>query len=103
MFFFNADETGVRFIPLKDRTWAPEGASQVDISNLGDKRLFTSLPVIDALGNLVYTQVIWQGKTVASCPSAAIQAEHADVLAHTVSLTHWSMPKTMELTCGSRT
>jgi len=95
--FFNLDETGVRFMPLKDRTWAAEGVSQVDISNLGDKRLFTSVPVVDAIGDLVYTQVIWQGKTTASCPSAALQTEHQDVLAHTVSATHWSTPATMEL------
>lgn len=95
--FFNLDETGVRFMPLKDRTWAAEGASQVDISNLGDKRLFTSVPVVDAIGHLVYTQVIWQGKTTKSCPSAALQTEHQDVLAHTVSATHWSTPATMEL------
>ena len=97
MFFFNLDETGVRFMPMKDRTWAPEGAAQVDISNMGDKRLFTCVPVVDATGNLVYTQVIWQGKTDASCPKADIQAQHKDVLAHTRSTTHWSTPTTMEL------
>jgi hypothetical protein len=97
LFFFNLDETGVRFMPLKDRTWAPQGAIQVDISNLGDKRLFTAVPVVDAIGNLVYTQVIWQGKTTGSCPHAALQAEHQDVLAHTISATHWSTPTTMEL------
>jgi hypothetical protein len=97
MFFFNLDETGIRFMPLKDHTWAAEGASQVDISNLGDKRLFTGVPVVDACGSLVYTQMIWQGKTDASCPSARVQNEFADVLAHTRSETHWSTPTTMEL------
>lgn len=97
IFFFNLDETGMRFMPLKDRTWSAMGAAQVDISNLGDKRQFTVVPVVDAIGNLVYTQVIWQGKSAASCPSAAIQLEHQDVLAHTQSQTHWSTPTTMEL------
>ncbi len=55
MFFFILDETGVRFMPMKDRTWAPEGAAQVDISNMGDKRLFTCVLVVDATGNLFYT------------------------------------------------
>ncbi len=85
-------------MPLKDRTWAPQGPNQVDLSNLGDKRLFTcdTVPVV-AQGSLVYTQIIWQGKTDASCPSVAIQAEHKDVLAHTRSETHWSTPRTMVL------
>ena len=28
---FNMDETGIRFVPLKNRTWAEKGAKQVEI------------------------------------------------------------------------
>ena len=96
MFFFNLDETGMRFFPIKDRTWAALGADQVDISGLGDKRQFTGIPVVDSLGWLVYMQLVWQGKTDASCPNSTVQKAHP-FLTHTRSASHWSTPTTMEL------
>jgi hypothetical protein len=36
-FVFNGDETGVRFMPLKGKTWAEKGAKQVSITALDDK------------------------------------------------------------------
>jgi len=32
------DETGIRFVPLKNRTWAEKGAKQVEITSLDEKR-----------------------------------------------------------------
>ncbi len=52
VFVFNMDETGVRFMPLKARTWAEKGAKQVDITALDDKRQFTALSVINAAGEV---------------------------------------------------
>ena len=51
-FVFNMDETGVRFLPLKARTWAEKGAKQVDITALDDRRQFTALPAINAAGEV---------------------------------------------------
>jgi hypothetical protein len=53
--------------PLRS-IWAEGGAAQVDISNLGDKRLFTGVPVVDACDSLVYTQLICRAKLTPAAP-----------------------------------
>jgi hypothetical protein len=94
---FNMDETGVRFFPVPNRTWAATGDKQVDISGVDDKRHFTAMPTLCADGTIAgRVQVIWQGKTHGSCPDRKIQSEFSDTLYRTVHKSHWSTPSTME-------
>ncbi len=51
-FVFNMDETRVRFMPLKARTWAEKGAKQVDITALDDKRQFTAHAAGEVCGHV---------------------------------------------------
>jgi hypothetical protein len=96
-FVFNGDETGVRFMPLKGKTWAEKGAKQVSITALDDKRQFTAFPIINCVGEICgHVQLTWQGLSDKSCPNARIQAKHADLLSHCATASHWSTPTTVE-------
>ena len=94
--FLNADETGVRFLPVRETTWGERGAKQVDITGVGDKRQFTATPVVSASGVVAGTvQVVWQGKTTACCPKQSVQEMFSKRLSHVFSPTHWSTPSTV--------
>ena len=94
---FNMDETGIRFVPLKNRTWAEKGAKQVEITSLDEKRQFTAFPVINAAGETCgRVQITWQGNTRKSCPSSECQARYVDLLTHEATPSHWSTTSTVE-------
>jgi hypothetical protein len=96
-FVFNLDETGVRFMPLKGKTWGEKGAKQISITGLDDKRQFTAFPIINAAGELCgHVQLTWQGTTLASCPKSACQTIYSNTLTHHATKSHWSTPTTVE-------
>ena len=93
--FLNADETGIRFLPVRETKWAGKGSKQVDVSGADDKRQFTATPVISASGCIAgRVQIVWQGKTSASCPTPTVQGMFSNI-SHVFSPTHWSTPNTV--------
>ena len=100
--FFNADETGVKFFPVRGTTWGVKGSKQVDVENVDDKRQFTVTPIVSATGSIAGpVQVVWQGKTKACCPKESIQKEFQKQLSHFYSPTHWSTPDTVRHLVGT--
>jgi hypothetical protein len=59
----NSDETGASYVPVSDWTMDEEGAKQVPLLGLDDKRQMTVFLAISGQGELLPTQMIYAGKT----------------------------------------
>ena len=64
----NWDQTGLKYVPVADWTFAEKGSKRVEISGLDDKRQITVLLTCTMSGKLLSTQVIYAGKTSACLP-----------------------------------
>ena len=87
----NWDQTGSRFAPASHWTPANEGAKQVDVIGVEDKREMTVLLAISLAGKLLPPQLLHAGKTVKCHPTVDFPAGW-DVW-H--SQNHWSTEETM--------
>jgi hypothetical protein len=94
----NADQMGLCLLPVGNRTWAPQGARQVDVSGKGEKRQLTVMVATSCTGEILPMQCIWSGKTSASLPSAAARqpAEAQGFLFTPGGKNHWSSIKSMK-------
>ena len=85
-----------RFFPVRGTTWGIKGSKQVDVENIDDKRQFTVTPTVSATGKIAGpVQVVWQGKTKASCPIDSVQKKVETELSHAYSPSHWSTADTV--------
>jgi hypothetical protein len=71
----NGDQTGCSPIPLGTKTWAPQGAKQIDGFGKEEKRQFTLMITTSCSGEMLPVQCIWSGKTAQSLPAARVRAE----------------------------
>ena len=87
----NWDQTGTKFVPTSQWTRAEQGAKQVDVTGLDDKREMTTLLACTLSGALLPPQLIYAWKTTKCHPVVDFQASwdiwHSD--------SHWSTEKTM--------
>ena len=87
----NWDQTGTKFVPTSQWTLAEQGAKQVDVTGLDDKRDMTALLACTLSGSLLPPQLIYAGKTTKCHPVVDFPAGwdiwHSD--------SHWSTEKTM--------
>ena len=90
----NMDETGAKYIPVSDWTMEEEGAAQVPLPGLDDKREMTVVLSISAAGKLLPPQLIYQGKT-AECHAKNVRFPATWNVTHTDS--HWSTEVSIEL------
>ena len=65
----NLDQTQMNLIMGGDKTWNEKGASQVSVVGKEEKRAVTILVGVTMDGTALPFQVIFKGKTTASCPS----------------------------------
>ncbi|KAI8522099.1 hypothetical protein Bbelb_018530 [Branchiostoma belcheri] len=82
----NWDQTGVPIVPVGKWTLEEEGARQVPITGLEDKRQITLLLTTSVSGKLLPPQALYQGKTEACHPKFDFPEEWD--IHHTES--HWS-------------
>jgi hypothetical protein len=87
----NFDQTGCKFVPAAEWTMSDEGAHQVPIFGLGDKREMTVLLSVTMSGIALPPQLIYAGKTD-RCHASTAFPDQWDVT-HTES--HWSNETTM--------
>ena len=66
----NWDQTGLKYVPVSNWTFADKGSKRVEIAGLDDKRQLTVLLSCTMKGKLLPTQVIYAGKTPACLPKA---------------------------------
>jgi hypothetical protein len=90
----NMDETGAKYIPVSDWTMEQEGAAQVPLPGLDDKREMTVVLSISAAGKLLPPQLIYQGKTN-ECHAKNVRFPASWNITHTES--HWSTEVSIEL------
>ena len=64
----NWDQTGLKYVPVSNWTFADKGSKRVEIAGLDDKRQLTVLLSCTMKGKLLPTQVIYAGKTPACLP-----------------------------------
>ena len=96
----NWEQTGTKFVPTNQWTLAEQGAKQVDVTGLDDKRKMTTLLACTLSGSLLPPQLIYAGKTTKCHPVVDFPAGwdiwHSDSHWSTEkSDSHWSTEKTM--------
>ncbi|KZS86487.1 hypothetical protein SISNIDRAFT_397861, partial [Sistotremastrum niveocremeum HHB9708] len=69
-FIVNIDQTQVVYAMGPEGTWNQRGVKQVSVSGKDEKRAFTLVVGVSASGDVLPFQVIFAGKTDASCPSS---------------------------------
>ncbi len=87
----NFDQTSVNIVPVSDWTLNLSGQKQVDIIGKDDKRAITALLGTSLTGDLLPTQVIYQGSSKRCHPKFNFPKEWD--ITHTP--THWSNTETM--------
>ena len=87
----NWDQTGLKYVPVSDWTFAEKGSKRVEIAGLDDKRQITVLLTCTMSGKLLPTQVIYAGKTPACLPKVTYPKDW--YLTYTEN--HWSNEQTM--------
>jgi hypothetical protein len=87
----NFDQTGVNILPSSSYTMEKEGAKQVSIIGVEDKRQITAVFAIDMDGNLLPPQLIYAGRTDKCHPKFQFPDEWE--IDHTES--HWSTAASM--------
>lgn len=87
----NWDQTGLKYVPVSDWTFAEKGSKRVEIAGLDDKRQITVLLTCTLSGKLLPTQVIYAGKTPACLPKVTYPKDW--YLTYTEN--HWSNEQTM--------
>jgi hypothetical protein len=88
----NVDETGALFIPVSNWTMEEEGAKQVPIAALDDKRQMTVVLGVSCAGELLPPQLLYAGKTAECHPKGILFPAQWDVN-HTES--HWSNERSL--------
>ena len=68
----NWDQTGSKLVPVSQWTLADEGARQVDVIGVEDKREMTVLLAITLAGKLLPPQLLYTGKTTKCKPCGRI-------------------------------
>ncbi|KAF4617264.1 hypothetical protein D9613_005664 [Agrocybe pediades] len=99
--YVNSDQTQVVYAPGNKLTYADSGSKQVSLVGGDEKRAFTVMVSVSNDGLLLPFQAIYEGKTLASTPSAT--SPHYNDLINTGALlefsgttTYWSNMKTMK-------
>ena len=87
----NWDQTGLKYVPVSNWTFADKGSKQVEIAGLDDKRQLTVLLSCTMKGKLLPTQVIFAGKTPACLP----KVDYANDWSLIYTENHWSNEQTM--------
>lgn len=87
----NIDQTGINIIPVSDWTMDKQGAKQVPITGIDDKRQITGVMGVSSTGKLLPPQMIYAGKSDVCHPKFKFPAEW-DI---THSDSHWSTTETM--------
>ena len=82
----NWDQTGLKYVPASNWTFADKGSKRVEIAGLDDKRQLTVLLSCTMKGKLLPTQIIYAGKTPACLPKADYPSDW--FLTYTEN--HWS-------------
>ena len=86
----NWDQTGLKYVPVSNWTFADKGSKRVEIAGLDDKRQLIVLLSCTMKGKLLPTQVIYAGKTPACLPKADYPSDW--FLTYTEN--HWSNEQT---------
>lgn len=88
----NADQTGVNYLIMGNKTWAPRGDKQVPAIGQEEKRAFTTMVAFTASGYMLPFQAIYKGKTTLSLPSVEVRqaAEAMGILFTSRGDRHWS-------------
>jgi hypothetical protein len=97
----NTDQTNIIYQQGTTSTWEKRGAKQVATIGQEEKRAFTLVPSISASGELLLMQLIYFGKTDASCPSKTsahyrVAMELRFGIEPSKSSTYWSTIETMK-------
>lgn len=87
----NWDQSGISVVPTSEWTLEEEGATQVGVVGLEDKRQITALFASTMSGDLLPPQLIYEGKTSLSHPKFNFPPEWN--ISHTPS--HWSNSQSM--------
>ena len=97
----NTDQTQTVYQQGTKTTWNKKGAKQVAVVGHDEKRAFTLVPSISASGEWLSMQAIYQGKSLASCPSPS--SKHYDEAMElglqikiSKTSTYWSTQETMK-------
>jgi hypothetical protein len=97
----NADQTGVVYLPGSRMTYAPRGSKQVGVIGNEEKRAFTVLLAVNAAGDRLPMQCVYEGKSPRSTPTASAANRKECDDAHFCFVfsgktgNHWSNQKTM--------
>ena len=87
----NSDQGGISWVAFQNATWAPTGSKRVELQCLDDKRQMTAVLASNARGEALPLQIIMQGKSDKSLPSArACAAAEAEGFHYMVTDNHWS-------------
>ncbi|KAF9555305.1 hypothetical protein CPC08DRAFT_617115, partial [Agrocybe pediades] len=99
--YVNSDQTQVVYAPGNKLTYAKIGCQQVSLVGGDEKRAFTVMVSVSNDGLLLPFQAIYEGKTLASIPSAT-SPHYNDIISTGALLefsgtsTYWSNMKTMK-------
>ena len=100
--YVNSDQTQLVYAPGDKMTWAERGANQVSLTGTDEKQAFTLMVSVVSDSTLLPFQVIYQGLTNWSCPSAS-SPDYQSALTASFQLvysgtnTYWSNQWTMKL------
>ena len=83
----NVNETALPIIPVSDWTLEEEGATQVALTALDDKRMITAVVAVSLTGEVLPPQLLYEGTTTRCHPRGVTFPSGWDIW-H--SATHWS-------------
>ena len=89
---FNMDQSGGSLVPGGEWTMEQEGARQVPITGIDDKRQITAVLTVSKTGRMLPTQLIYAGTTKRCLPQGV---DFPDGWHITHTETHWSNTSTM--------
>ena len=88
----NLDQTGLKMVPVSEWTYEKQGAKQVQVTGIEDKRQITGLLAVSLDGTLLPPQLIYEGTTT-RCHPRGIRFPNQWDIWHSES--HWSTSETM--------
>ncbi|KAG2433645.1 hypothetical protein HYH02_012573 [Chlamydomonas schloesseri] len=93
----NMDQTGIHLLPTRGISRAPVGAKRVALVDRADKRQITAVLAASLSGNILPTQLIFQGKTKQSLPSEEVRKKpEFKGWDFTCTTNHWASLATMK-------
>ena len=81
--------TGLHLLPQSTYQWASKGAEHVDSALKEDKRQITGSIWANAAGAVVFTELIFAGKTSRSLPSPLLRAKFQNIM-YQFTPNHWA-------------